>query len=349
MTYELNCKDTFEKSLLYWIEMFFKNKINKISHRGIKDEKLLTITLEKLRPGINSIDELYFYLKNIRVAGLIGVGTYSSPIKCLYEYIKRKMVSSFLYIDEEFISEFLFESTCTLSDASKKNYRMVVVEFFKFLDKKTNHHFDIKLVNWGGVTGGSGKKLPAYLKDDEIKSFIKALEKYAHSTTYNYTFAVIIDVILRTGMRVDEAINLTFRDLILSDEFYIIKVCGKGNKERMVMIKEETIKGYLSVRQEKGYRLDDYLFVSKNGKKLTQSCVHNHISTILQNAKVKKEKSGAHLLRHTFATRLYKKTKDIVLVQEALGHSDISITRLYVHFDSDRLHTASMLMDDFHS
>lgn len=61
---------------------------------------------------------------------------------------------------------------------------------------------------------------------------------------------------------------------------------------------------------------------------------------------IRKEKNGAHMLRHSFATLLYQKSEDLVLVQEALGHADLNTTRIYTHFDKKRLLEAASAMDD---
>jgi integrase/recombinase XerD len=66
---------------------------------------------------------------------------------------------------------------------------------------------------------------------------------------------------------------------------------------------------------------------------------------VLKSAGIHKEKNGAHMLRHTYATLLYRKKKDLVLVQEILGHQSIDTTRIYVHFDKDRWTDVTGLMD----
>ena len=63
-------------------------------------------------------------------------------------------------------------------------------------------------------------------------------------------------------------------------------------------------------------------------------------------AGIRKEKNGAHMLRHTFATLLYQKNRDLVLVQEALGHADLNTSKIYTHFDKERLKIAANTMDD---
>ena len=348
MNNELYCKESFENSLLYWLESFLLNKVNRISQRQIKNRKLLNYTIERVREGTGSIDELHFYMKNIRLAGIIGINTYANPLKRFYQYVLASKIKKFEMIDEDYLSECLFEITCTLADATKKNFRMAIIELFKYIDKKASTHFNIELNNWGGLNSVSGVKLPEYLKDEEIQHFLNALQLYANQSEKYVKYAVIIELILKTGIRAHEAVNLKFCDISMTDDFYILKIFGKGNKERIVMIKSEVLNDYLMSRKKENVSSNDLLFLSSRCSKITQANLHNHISTILSMAKIKKGKKGPHLLRHTFATKLYNKTKDLILVQEALGHSDISTTRLYTHFDKERLSKAASIMDDFH-
>lgn len=85
------------------------------------------------------------------------------------------------------------------------------------------------------------------------------------------------------------------------------------------------------------------LFVNRNGKALTQAYVSRIVEQILFRAGIRKQKNGAHMLRHTFATLLYKKQKDLVLVQEALGHASLNTSRIYTHFDNDKLKLAAQV------
>ncbi len=88
---------------------------------------------------------------------------------------------------------------------------------------------------------------------------------------------------------------------------------------------------------------DGLLFVNRNGKALTQAYVSRIVEQILFRAGIRKQKNGAHMLRHTFATLLYKKQKDLVLVQEALGHANLNTSRIYTHFDNDKLKLAAQV------
>jgi integrase/recombinase XerD len=125
----------------------------------------------------------------------------------------------------------------------------------------------------------------------------------------------------------------------------MIQVIGKRNKARSVLVGTEVLNDYLSkinISQN-----ENYIFTNKKGNILTQSYFHRQIMQIIDMKNIKTAKKGVHLLRHTFATRLYQQTKDLVLVQEVLGHGDINTTRIYTHFSNHRLEACVGIMDEF--
>ncbi|MBT0881540.1 tyrosine-type recombinase/integrase, partial [Campylobacter sp. 2018MI27] len=91
---------------------------------------------------------------------------------------------------------------------------------------------------------------------------------------------------------------------------------------------------------------NQYLFTNKQGKPLTQAYISRLIENVLLAAGIRKEKNGAHMLRHSFATLLYKKEKDLLLVQEALGHASLNTSRIYTHFDNDKLKLAAKIANN---
>ena len=109
------------------------------------------------------------------------------------------------------------------------------------------------------------------------------------------------------------------------------------------MIKKELIYDLLKNVSINYMSKDTLLFVNKKGTPLTQSYVSRIVEQLLFRAGIRKQKNGAHMLRHTFATLLYKKQKDLVLVQEALGHANLNTSRIYTHFDNDKLKLAAQV------
>jgi integrase/recombinase XerD len=103
------------------------------------------------------------------------------------------------------------------------------------------------------------------------------------------------------------------------------------------MIKNSIIQNDLSNWQEIKQCSGNLLFCNNKGNRLTQAYISRIVEKILLSAGIRKEKNGAHMLRHTFATMLYQKNRDLILVQESLGHADINTSRIYTHFDKQRL------------
>lgn len=351
MKIKLDCKENVEKSLLAWLVKFVKFKLSSLSNKDLRDFELFSATNIALGKGVNDISELENLAKDARNAGLSGINTYFNPLKKFYNAIVKYNLNSLKDIDEELISEILALITGGLSDASRKNYRIAILNFFGFIDTQnetdgTSHNFGIKLKNWGGVSGKKGTKLPEYLSESELTSFLNALDNANFRKNTNRNL-LAIKIIIYTGIRVGEALGLKFRDFSEDGELFIIKIRGKGNKYRIVMVKKYLIEEHLNALSTNYLNEDGYLFVNFKGKPLTQAYISRIVEKILINSGIRKQKNGAHMLRHTFATMLYKKQKDLVLVQEALGHANLDTSRIYTHFDNKNLKIAANIAENF--
>ncbi len=348
MKYPLDFKDSFEDTLRFWIERYIRFKLTSLSNRQVKDPQKLSQVIQQLTIGTSSIEELSQLAKEARNAGLIGINTYYKPLEKLYDYLNALGPASLKEIDEETLVDFLTSATAGLSDATKKNYRIALINFFGYIDKNNEdkHFFDIELKNWGGLRGKAGQKLPVYLSEEEIATFLEAIDTYPFRSDVAARNRAIIKTILFTGIRVSEAIHLTTKDMIPQGDVYLIKIVGKGNKSRVVMIKSEKIQKDLDEWLQKRKCQEGLLFCNNKGGALTQAYISKMVEKILLSCGIRKEKNGAHMLRHTFATLLYNKSKDLVLVQEALGHASLDTSRIYTHFDKERLLQAASIMDD---
>lgn len=353
MRYPVDYKKNINLNLLFWLDRFVKSKLTSLSNRHVNDNQALSLLIAKLNAGTKCIDELKILSKEARKIGMIGINTYINPLEKFYNYITSFNYTNIKEIDEEIVSEFLASQTGSLSDATKKNYRMAIVAFFGFIDKQNEddqgnaHQFRIELKNWGGLRTSTATKLPSYMHDKELARFLEAIDTTEFKEYSQSKNRLLIKTILYSGMRVSEALGIQIKDMINEDGFYIFQIRGKGNKPRIAMIKEKYIKKDLN----EWLKLRDincpFLFQSRTSKPLTQPYVSYIMDKILQVAGIRKEKNGAHMLRHTFATKLYQKNGDLVLVQEALGHADINTSRIYTHFDKNRLKAAANVMEDF--
>ena len=344
MRYPIDCEKTFKDTFLFWLSRFVRNKITSLSNRQVTDKDRLAQIIQELVHGFNSIEDLKLIMKEVRNIGITSIHVYYLPLEKLYKFMSNFGAASMKEIDEEILSDFLASETANLSDATKKNYRIALLGFFGYIDKQneeengTAFRYGIELKNWGGLAGKSGTKLPSFLNKEEVNKFINAIDEYPYKDqNIAARNRLIIKTILYTGIRVGEAISITQKDFLKDGDSYIIQVRGKGNKPRVVMIKEKIIKNDLDVWLDFRICDENLFFCNQKGKKLTQSYISRLVEQILLSVGLRKEKNGAHMLRHTFATLLYQNSHDLILVQESLGHADINTSRIYTHFDKSQL------------
>ncbi|MDR2081657.1 MAG: tyrosine-type recombinase/integrase [Campylobacteraceae bacterium] len=353
MKYPLDCENDFNSTLLFWICRFVRAKLNSLSNKELKEPKILQEVILKLTAKIEDINELDLLVKQARNAGLTGINTYFIPLRKLYDMFTSQKLYSMKQIDEELLSDFLASSTGGLSDASKKNHRMAVLSFFSYLDKQNeendskSHVYNIELKHWGGIVGKKGQKLPEFMSENELKRFLEAVDKCPFKSVALRN-RLIVKFIIYTGVRVSEALGLKIRDITEEKDCLALRIRGKGNKYRVVLIKRSLIEKELREHIEISLpNKDGLLFCNRNGTRLTQAYVSRIVEQMLVMAGIRKEKNGAHMLRHTFATLLYHRRKDIVLVQEALGHASLNTSRIYTHFDSNKLKEAANVAEEF--
>lgn len=341
--FPLNFMKKFNENFLFWLDKFIRYKLTNLSNSKVKDKEILAQILNNLKKGSSSIEELKENRKMARNIGLTGINVYINPLEKLYKYLITLGLDDMKEIDEELLSDFLATETSQLSDASKKNYRISLLSFFGFIDKQNeednnvSYRYGIELKNWGGLSGKSGTKLPSFLNEEEINRFIEALDDYPFSEKVADRNRLILKLILFTGIRISEALSLKSKDFHNEKDLYILQIRGKGNKPRTVMIKKNIIDNHLENYQNIRNNNSPLLITNLKGNAITQAYISRTVEKILLSIGIRKEKNGAHLLRHSFATLLYKKHKDLVLVQEVLGHADINTSRIYTHFDKERL------------
>ena len=136
MKFPLDYKDSFEKSLLFWLVKFVRYKLSALSNKELKNDALFRRASLALNHEVANINELERLAKDARNAGLTGINTYFNPLKKFYEAIMQYGLESMKNIDEELLSEILASITGGLSDASKTNYRITLIHFFGFSDRQ---------------------------------------------------------------------------------------------------------------------------------------------------------------------------------------------------------------------
>ena len=179
-------------------------------------------------------------------------------------------------------------------------------------------------------------KLPEVLTEDEIKRLISSVNLDSEFGQRNKT---IIEVLYGTGIRVSELIELKLSNIFFKEN--ILKVTGKGNKERFVPLGKIAlieIKKYLNDRDKLkiNSKFSDILFLNRYGRQLTRSMIFKIINDSSKNAEIDK-KISPHTLRHSYATHLLKNGADLRTIQLILGHESITTTEIYTHLDTFHL------------
>ena len=178
-----------------------------------------------------------------------------------------------------------------------------------------------------------GVYLPAVLSVEEVEALIDSVDA---SDWFGQRDRAILEVLYGCGLRVSEAVNLKISGVYLDEGF--VRIVGKGNKERLVPLGDmacEAIRQYLDVRpQSADAESDDILFLNKFGKSISRVSMFKMIKTQALAAGISKEISP-HTLRHSFATHLVENGADLRVVQEMLGHENITTTEIYTHIDTE--------------
>jgi integrase/recombinase XerD len=179
------------------------------------------------------------------------------------------------------------------------------------------------------------KKLPVVLSVNEIDALMIAADGDNPLELRN---RAMIELLYGCGLRVSELLDLKLQDLHVNMGF--INVIGKGNKERIVPLGEEgahAIKRYLDFGRPKLKKQQDYVvFINSRGAKISRVGFYKVLKKLTIKAGIMKDVSP-HTLRHSFATHLLENGVDLRIVQELLGHEDISTTQIYTHINKKQL------------
>ncbi len=179
------------------------------------------------------------------------------------------------------------------------------------------------------------KALPATLSEADVDALLAAPNS---EDPLECRDKCMLEVLYATGLRVSELVGLRLDQVSLQQG--VVRVTGKGDKERLVPFGEEALdwlQHYLKVaRPALLSRQSDVLFVSRRGRQMTRQTFWHRIKFYAQAAGIRQSLSP-HTLRHAFATHLLNHGADLRVVQMLLGHSDLSTTQIYTHVATERL------------
>ena len=280
------------------------------------------------------IDEFLSYLSVERGLSDNTLESYRRDLERFFEYLKTRHIVSVQRVTRQTIPSFMFsEKDRGLSANSVSRELACLKTFFKFLVRENK----IKENPTGAIESPKlWKKLPDTLDVKEVELLLKTPNL---RELMGIRDKACLELMYATGMRVSELINLKMNDLNMDVGF--VKCFGKGNKERIVPFgrkAKESAARYLDNARSKFLKkkISNFLFLTRLGKSMSRQTFWKTIKKYTRLAGIKKNITP-HSLRHSFATHILERGADLRIVQEMLGHADISTTQIYTHINKERL------------
>ena len=221
---------------------------------------------------------------------------------------------------------FLFESKLKSSSVNRKISSLKSLYLF-LVKKNLIKNSPVNEI----VTPKQEKYLPISMSEDEVDRLLASPDL---SIEIELRDKAMMEMLYATGMRISELLNLKLIDM--DTQRCVVKVIGKGLKERLIPFGEsalEALNSYLPLRKNSTSK---EVFLSNRGTKLTRVAFWKRIKIYLSRSNLK-ESISPHTLRHAFATHLLNRGADLRSVQLLLGHSDLSTTQIYTHIAKQRL------------
>lgn len=231
------------------------------------------------------------------------------------------------------INDFIYQlSINELKVKSIKRYLSTIKNFYIFIESEGIEKNIIGKI----YIPKAEKYLPEYLTIEEINKLLNSFNEYDEKDIRD---KAILEIMYSCGLRVSEVVNLELKDINLEEK--IVKIIGKGNKQREVPIRKEAL-NYVLIYNEKvrknivKNKSKNFLFLTKNGNKISRQYIFKMIKEKADEVGIKKNISP-HTLRHSFATHLLSKGADLKTVKEILGHENIETTQIYTHLADEKI------------
>ena len=280
------------------------------------------------------------------------VDAYKRDITKLEEYFKNRDV---LYLEQQDLENYINYLSTNFSSRTVDRNISSIKHFYDFLQLE-------KIIKHNPSTLIEHKKqqlhLPTFLTEEEINKLLDKAKQ--DDSNYGIQFYCMLELLYATGMRVSELVSIENieKDFNLKNNSYkiqnSIRIVGKGNKERIVPITETAIdilEKYLKLRSNLLNGIySRYLFTTKvifaktktnkikykkTDNHITRQVFARHLKDLAISVGINPEKISPHVIRHSIATHLLKNGVDIRIIQQILGHADISTTQIYTHINDN--------------
>jgi integrase/recombinase XerC len=281
----------------------------------------------------NLVNDFLSYLQIGRNYSSNTISSYSLDLKQFLEFMEEMNVNDYKEVTNSLIRTYLIKLIQNkLANSSIKRKISALKSFYEYL-------LEQNIVSYNPFISIAPRKvekhLPEFLERNEIKELLKL--RFGASPSLILRNAAIISCLYATGLRVFELSNLKLNQIDLENK--MIKVLGKGNKERLVLFNDDCkskLNNYINNGRKELLKENDsqYVFLNHRGGKLSVRGIQLIVKEAGMHLGLKKN-LHPHMLRHTFATHLLDGGADLRVVQELLGHTSLSSTQIYTHISTD--------------
>ncbi len=306
------------------------------------------------------MDYIKIFLAKLEVEDNLSkntISSYAKDLELFADFLAKKKISM-AQVGINNIRDYL-DDLKELQPSSIARKISCFKNFFKFLQNeniiKNNPAINLK-------SPKKAKKLPKFLSEEEVFKLLDFVNK--DKSEFGVKLSCMLEILYAAGLRVSELVSLPIsaiqQDFDISGNLtlrnYLI-VKGKGNKERIAPLNKAAIRKlieYLHLRRQSGQEKSNWLFVGtlRASKKivkvhndvrlaeydhLTRQRFHQMLKELALKVNIDPAKVHPHVIRHSFATHLLNNGMDLRILQELLGHSDISTTEIYTHILDSKL------------
>ena len=280
-------------------------------------------------------NEFVEQLRSTKNLSIKTITAYLSDLKDFNNYMLDNEINEYTVV--KYISHLM--DTRKLADSTINRKLIVLKMFFAYMHQKryTNKNYFSHVFKFK-----KERRLPKTLTTKEVFAILKEVnQRLENSNTdiakwRNTRNLALLDILICTGIRIEEASNIALSDIITSE--HTILIHGKGRKQRLIYIScQETwnnIMQWIKLRGKTDIHTDK-LFVNRYGNQISIHGIEYVFKNIKQSTKIN-EKATPHYLRHTFATNLLANGADLRSVQELLGHSSVATTEIYTEVSMKR-------------
>ncbi|MFZ2854332.1 MAG: site-specific tyrosine recombinase XerD [Rhodocyclaceae bacterium] len=263
-----------------------------------------------------------------------SLASYRSDLLCLSAWLGEQRLGLLCDADDVALTRFVATLSQNLRASSQARYISTLRRFYRHLLSRSRRSVDPTLKI---AMPAKPSRLPKVLSEAQVETLLAAP---LTGTALGQRDRAMLETIYATGLRVSELVGLKLHEV--NFEMGVLRVFGKGSKERLVPLGEEAIdwlRAYLAEARPEllGKRQSDDLFVTARGAAMSRQAFWQLIKRYALRAGIDPARLSPHVLRHAFATHLLNHGADLRVVQLLLGHSDISTTQIYTHVARERL------------